>query len=117
MHSEAVALQAPSPQLPMLARAGGRTLNLDLLVLVLVQAAPLSLQLRSLAWVTQISSRIIDTASFPLPGVGLLRFATILEPSPDPHTRRREALAWAHRRDLVVHLVWLDVVSLFLLAV
>ena len=115
MQSQAAALQALSPQLPMLARACGRTLLLAFLVLVVAAALPL--QPRSLAWATQISSRIIDTASFPLLGVALLRFATFLEPSPDPLTERREALAWAQRRDLVIRLAWLGVVSLFLLAV
>ena len=114
MQNQAAALQALSPQLPMLARACGRTLMLAFLVLV--AAAALPLQPRSLVWATQISSRIIDTASFPLLGVGLLRLASFLQPEPDPLSDPKEAMALARQRDGALRLCRLGVFSLFLLA-
>ena len=65
---------ALNPQVAMVARACGRTLILAFLVLVVAAALPF--QPRSLPWATQVSSRIVDTASFPLLGVALLRLAS-----------------------------------------
>jgi hypothetical protein len=87
--------QRCKPLAPAVDAGSGLWPSLILALLMLVVAVALPLQQRSLALATQkIFHRIIDTASFPLLGVGLLRFATFLKPSPDLFTERREALAW-----------------------
>jgi len=100
---------------PLLARACGRTLLLAFLVLVITAAVPF--QPRSLAWASQLSGRIVDTASFPLLGVALLRLASLLQPEPDPLSEPTEAMALALERDGALRLCRLGVISLGLLAV
>jgi hypothetical protein len=103
-----------NPQVPRVVRACGRTLMLAFLVLVIAAALPL--QPRSLAWATQFSSRIIDTASFPLLGVALLRLASVLQPEPDPFSEPREARALVRQRNGALRLCRLGAISLLLLA-
>jgi hypothetical protein len=100
---------------PLLARACGRTLLLAFLVLVITAAVPF--QPRSLTWASQLSGRIVDTASFPLLGVALLQLATLLQPEPDPLSEPTEAMALALERDGALRLCRLGVISLGLLAV
>lgn len=114
MQSQPSPLLALDPQVSIVARACGRTLILAFLVLVAVAALPF--QPRSLAWATQISSRIVDTASFPLLGVALLRLASFLQPEPDPRSEPRVAMALARQRDGALRLCRLGAFSLVLLA-
>jgi hypothetical protein len=100
---------------PLLARACGRTLLLAFLVLVITAAVPF--QPRSLTWASQLSGRIVDTASFPLLGVALLQLATLLQPEPDPLSEPREAMAISRQRNGALRLCRLGVISLGLLAV
>lgn len=106
---------ALNPRVPLLARACGRTLLLAFLVLVITAAVPF--QPRSLTWASQLSGRIVDTASFPLLGVALLQLATLLQPEPDPLSEPREAMALARQRNGALRLCRLGVISLGLLAV
>lgn len=115
MQPQPPSLLVPNPQLPMVARTCGRTLLLAFLALVIAAALPA--QPRSLAWATQLSTRILDTASFPLLGVALLRLASFLQPEPDPRSEPREAMALARQRDRALRLCRLGVISLGLLAV
>ena len=115
MQSQPSPLLALNPQVPLVVRACGRTLIFAFLVLVI--AAVLPLQPRSLAWATQISSRIIDTASFALLGVALLRLASFLQPEPDPRNEPREAMALARQRDGALRLCRLGAICLGLLAI
>jgi hypothetical protein len=95
---------------PLVVRACGRTFILAFRLLVIVAVLPF--QPRSLPWATQISSRIIDTASFALLGVALLRLTSFLQSKPDPLTDRRAALALARQRDGALRLCRLGVISL-----
>jgi hypothetical protein len=104
-----------NPQVPLVVRACGRTLIIAFLVLVIVAVLPF--QPRSLAWASQISSRIIDTASFALLGVALLRLASFLLPEPDPLSEPRQAMALARQRDGALRLCRLGAISLGLLAI
>jgi len=106
---------ALNPRVPLLARACGRTLLLAFLVLVITAAVPF--QPRSLTWASQLSGRIVDTASFPLLGVALLQLATLLQPEPDPLSEPREAMALSRQRNGALRLCRLGVISLGLLAV
>lgn len=85
------------PRLPLLVRATGLTLVVVFALFVISAALPFSF--RSSAWAAQLTSRIIDATSLGFVGVALLRFATLLEPWPDPAAGRREALRWARRRN------------------
>lgn len=115
MPSQAPLPAALNPRVPLLARACGRTLLLAFLVLVITAMVPF--QPRSLAWASQLSGRIVDTASFPLLAVALLRLATLLQPEPDPRSERQEALALARQKDWALLLCRSGVISLGLLAV
>jgi len=115
MPSQPSPLLALNPQVPLVVRACGRTLIIAFLVLVIVAVLPF--QPRSLAWASQISSRIIDTASFALLGVALLRLASFLLPEPDPLSEPRQAMALARQRDGALRLCRLGAISLSLLAI
>jgi len=115
MLSPSPTLPALDPKVAVLARVCGRTLFLAFVVVIL--AATLPFQPISLAWGTQFSSFVVDAASLPLLGVGLLRLATLLQPEPDPQSERKEALTLAKQKDAALLLCRLGMISLALLAV
>lgn len=124
MSSEPLPTPALDPKVLMLARVCGRTLLLAFLVVILASVLPI--ELRSVAWGTQLTSRIVDAASFPLLGVALLRLATLLQKEPNPRNPRdeyeqsvlrKEAKALAKQKDVVLLLCRSSVVVLALVAV
>ena len=124
MSSEPLPTPALDPKVLMLARVCGRTLLLAFLVVILASVLPI--ELRSVAWGTQLTSRIVDAASFPLLGVALLRLATLLQEEPNPRNSkgeyeqsvlRKEAKALAKQKDVVLLLCRSSMVVLALVAV
>jgi hypothetical protein len=108
-------IQLNHPRIPLLARATGLTLVVVFALLVLAAALPFNP--RSIAWAAQLASRIVDATSLGFVGVALLRFGTLLEPEPDLAAGRREALRWARRRNQALGLARLGVIGLALLAI
>jgi hypothetical protein len=115
MPSPSLAPLTLDPKVAVVVRACGRTLLLAFAVVIL--AASLPIKPVSLAWGTQFSGRIVDAVSLPLLGVALLRLATLLQPDPDSHSERKEALALARQKDMALLLCRLGMISLCLLAV
>lgn len=103
------------PRLPLLARTTGLTLMVVFGLIVIASALPITP--RSIPWAGLVSNRIIDATSLALVGVALLRFATLLEPQPEPKAGRQQALSWARRRDQALGLARLGMVGLALLAI
>lgn len=102
-------------RLAMLARVCGRTLLLVFLVSVFFAVFPLNLG--SPLWGSQLSSRIIDSASIALVGITLLGGAAVVEQSPEDLERapRRGARRGSPRAS-VMRLCRLGMISLALLA-
>lgn len=103
-------------RLPELARVCGRTLLLVFVVSMFFAMFPLNLG--SPLWGSQLSSRIIDSASIALVGVTLLSGAAVLEQNPEDSDRApRRGARISHQRASVMRLCRLGVIALALLAV
>lgn len=102
------------PHLPMLVRVTGRTMLVVFAVVVLTSLLPLNLG--SPVWGVDVSTRIIEVASFALVGVACLRVASFLEPMPDYELDPDQAMQVLRRRSGALRFCRLGVISLALLA-
>lgn len=99
----------------MLARVCGRTLLLVFVVSMFFAVFPLNLG--SPLWGSQLSSRILDSASIALVAVSLLGGAAVIEQSPEDAERApRRGARRGSQQDFVMRLCRLGVISLALLA-
>ncbi len=103
-----------SQRLSVLAVASGRTLVIAFVVYVGFGLVPLSLG--SSGWGSQLSSRIVDSASLVLVGVALLCGAVMLQATPEATTDRWKAKRLANQSKLMLQLCRLGFISLVLLA-
>jgi hypothetical protein len=115
MQSQSPSIVVINSQLPRICRICGQTLILAFLVLLVSIILPINP--RSSAWGLQVSSRIVDTAAFPLLGVALLRLASFLQPEYDPINDPSEAMDLASERHSAVRFCRLGVFGLALLAI
>lgn len=107
--------QAPISRLPKLARVCGLTLLLVFVISVFFAVFPLNL--RSPLWGSQLSSRIIDSASIALVGVTLLGGAAVIEKNSEDSARDPRRARSTRQCASVMRLCRIGVISLVLLAI
>ncbi len=107
--------QAPISRLSKLARVCGLTLLLVFAISVFFAVFPLNL--RSPLWGSQLSSRIIDSASLALVGISLLGGADVIEQNSKDSARNPRRGRSARQFAFVMRLCRIGVISLALLAI
>lgn len=108
--------QPINPRLPAMAWICGRCLLLVFVVMVGFAVFPL--QFGSPGWGTQLSTRIVDSASLALVGATLLSAAAFLQAMPeDPDMARGRVVLLNRQRLFSLRLCSIGVISLALLAV
>lgn len=107
--------QTASPQLPSIAQLCGRSLIFVFLVTLIAGFFPINIQ--SPIWGSQLSNLILDGGVLPLLGVALLRVASSLQFAGDSKGDREASLRLSKRRQAVLRLSRIGVISMVLLAI
>jgi hypothetical protein len=107
--------QTATPQLPSIAQLCGRSLIIIFLVTLIAGFFPITI--KSPIWGSQLSNRILDGGVLPLLGVALLRVSSSLQFSGDSKGDREASIRLSKRRDSVLRLTQIGVISMVLLAI